>query len=76
MYISSFNQANARSAKSNQMGQGTTLILIGDTENDTMMIRHYLLNTLKQEMNLDILKVTGSTRRTAGYFKQHIVDGT
>lgn len=75
-YIESFKSTQPQKKANSQSKEGKALILIGDDESDTMIIRDYLLGQLKTEMNLDIQKVSGSIKRTAQYFKSSIFEGT
>ena len=43
---------------------------------DTQLIRHFLLDILRPEMNLNIQRISGATRRTAAYFKSTIYEGS
>lgn len=41
-------------AKKKAKQHAKVLVLIGDEENDTQLIRHYVLEELKQNLNLNI----------------------
>jgi hypothetical protein len=62
-FIKSFGQ-NDRRPESSKKGvhhnsEGSVLILVGCKESDTQLLRHFIMNQLKQELNLDIQRVTG-----------------
>ena len=68
--------ANRRSRS--QQPPAKVLVLIGasDRGEDTQLIRHFVLEILRSEMNLNIQRISGTTRRTAAYFKSAIYEGS
>lgn len=45
------------------------MILVGDSLNDTQFVRQFILDHLKGEIDVDVVKISGSAPRTQTQFK-------
>ena len=60
----------------NRQGKDSNVPKILIVYGDTLLVRDFVLNELKQEFKLVVQTISGTRRRNANNFKLHIVEGS